>query len=143
MTWSYDVALTQEKDQVRWLVGDTTISDQLVADEEIEWALDQEGGVFAAAALVAETLSNQFARVVDKQVGDLKIKTADRVKNYSQLADRLRRRVLLNTSGLVMSAQSRAEKLEDVLDTDMVPPFFTREMHSVDEPDLRNLRDDT
>jgi hypothetical protein len=129
MTWSYDSALTLSKDQVRFLIGDTTQSDPLVQDEEINWALSVEGNVFSAAALVATTLASTFAGKVEKAVGDLKIRYGDQYNNYLVLAKQLRARVTLDARAMSAGAESVSDKEVDELNTGLVQPFFRRETH--------------
>lgn len=129
MTWTYDIALTETRDQVRFLVGDTDTADQMVQDEEINWAITSEGSVFASAALVAETLSGKFSSQVDKSVGDLKLKFGDRADRFATLAKTLRARVSLNVRFHTAGAESISSKDVDESDRDLVDPFFRRGMH--------------
>lgn len=129
MTWTYNTALTANKDKVRFLVGDTDQTDQLVQDEEIAFTLTSEGNVFSAAALVAETLSGKFSNAVDKSIGDLKLKLGQRSERFAELAKSLRRRVSLNVGFTTAGAESRSSKDVDEADFDLVGPFFTRDMH--------------
>ena len=51
MTWSYDsTGFAANRDKVRFYIGDTSSSAQLLTNEEINFALDEEGGVVPAAA---------------------------------------------------------------------------------------------
>jgi hypothetical protein len=134
MTWTYDSALTDTKDQVRFLVGDTTQSAQLVQDEEIDWALTVEGNVFSAAALVATTLASTFAGKVEKAVGDLKLRYGDQYNNYLVLAKQLRGRVSLDAKAMSAGAESLSTKEPDETNTDLVQPFFRRGTHDPLEP---------
>lgn len=129
MTWTYDTGLTENRDRVRFLIGDTSQSNQLLQDEELDYALTSEGNLYAAAALAAESLSGQFSNSVDKSVGDLKLRFADRASRYSALAKVLRQRLLMNVGFATTGAESISSKDVDEADTDLVVPFFTRDMH--------------
>jgi hypothetical protein len=88
MTWSYtgDPADNQ-RDEVRFLIGDTDFGDQLVQDEEINYALGAEPTPTAAAVRVARALASKLSRKVDKQVGDLKLSLSQQAKHFRELAD--------------------------------------------------------
>jgi len=134
MTWTYDSALTAAKDQVRFLIGDTTQSDPLVQDEEIAWAITTEGNTFAAAALIATTLASTFAGKVQKAVGDLKLTYGEQYSNYLTLAKQLRARVTLDSRAMSAGAETLSAKEVDELNTDLVQPFFRRGTHDPQEP---------
>ncbi len=138
MTWSYDIALVATKDQVRFLVGDTDTADQLTQDEEIVWALTEQGNVYGAASLVASTLATRFGRQVDKSVGDLKLKFGERAERYTKLSEELKKRVLGRSRLHTTGAESIASKRVDRQDTDLVDPFFTRNTHRSTRRSNRN-----
>ena len=86
MTWTYTGnPESSTKDEVRFLVGDTDKDDGLVQDEEINYALNVEGSSLRAAVRVARAIAAHFARAVEKQVGDLKIKASEKYKNYLEV----------------------------------------------------------
>src|SRR5690606_38692178 len=91
MTWSYsgDPGLSQ-KDEVRFLVGDTDPDEQLVTDEEIEYALDQEGSVRAAAVVVCESIQAGLAKKVDKAAGAVRVSLSQKADHYAKLCEQLR-----------------------------------------------------
>lgn len=130
MTWTYTGTSStdfSERDQIRFLVGDTDTTDQLVADEEIAFALTFEETVRGAAAVVAESIAGQFARKADKETGKLKIWLSQKAKAYLALATRLRnedssRRARAGVPVIGGISESRKETVED--DTDLVVPAF-------------------
>ena len=134
MTWTYDVTTlsTDTTAQVRFLVGDTDSSDQLITDEEVDYAITEEGSTRSAAAMVADALAAEFARKADKQVGQLRIDLSQKAEAYAALAIRLRARsasLALPTMGGI--SISRKETVE--ADTDRVEPaFFTGMMSNPD-----------
>lgn len=129
MTWDYDVALLEQKDQVRFLIGDTDASNPLVQNEEIEWALSEQGNVYAAAALVAQTLGGRFATTADKSVGDLKLKFSEQSRNFFELAKNLKMQVLSLSQVQSAGADVIATKEANEADTTLVEPKFTKDMH--------------
>lgn len=129
MTWTYsgDPA-TNTRDAVRWLVGDTDTTDQLVSDEEITYALAQHGSTDVAAAIVCEAIAARFARQADKTVGDLRITLSQKAAAYQARAAELRKQGLLYavpTAGGISIAGK--EQLES--DADRPAPFFRRGLH--------------
>lgn len=69
-TYSGDPSIST-KDQVRFLVRDTTVGSMVLSDEEIEWLLTQEQNVYMAAAAAAEQMVERG--VSSRSVGGLSI----------------------------------------------------------------------
>ena len=97
MAWSYDptdldtTTASGRLNTVRLLVGDTETLDQQVQNEEITFALSQNGdNVYYSAGWTARTISSQYARKVNTSLdGALKADYSDLMKHYSTLADNL------------------------------------------------------
>lgn len=87
MTWSYSGNPTSsDLDRVRFLIGDTDTTNQLLANEEINWLLSEaNNAVYVAAFNACRSLSMKFAAKSDysRSVGDLSIST-----QYGAAADR-------------------------------------------------------
>lgn len=124
MSWSYSGNPSDsDSDAVRFLVGDVDTDNQLVSDEEIAWALAQ-GGVYAAASLIAFTIAAAFSRQADKAVDSLKISYSQKSAQYSKLAGDLRYRAA--TDGLCPYAGGISVSDKDAVrgDSDRVRPSF-------------------
>lgn len=89
MTWSYDTALTADKDVVRLLIGDTDTNDQQLSDEEILYFLTQETDPYLAAARAARSLQSKFARMVDTKVESVSKSYSQKSLAYGALAEDL------------------------------------------------------
>lgn len=136
MTWNYSGRPEDnEKDKVRFLVGDTCKDDPLVQDEEIDYALSEFPRVNLAAALVCRSLSSRYARMVSSKVGDISVSGGDKISGaYKARADELdpdgltagRELVLPSFGGLTHSGK---DTLND--DTDAVQPSFQRGMNDI------------
>ena len=128
MTWTFaSTDLSGSREQIRTRIGDTDSADPLLTDEQVAYALSEEGSVRAAAALAAEWIAAQFARKADKEVGDLKITYSSRAEQYRILAASLRSRnarVALPYFGGI--SETTKETRES--DTDRVEPAFTVDM---------------
>jgi hypothetical protein len=79
MSWSYDGDPTGDrKDEVRFMVGDTDATEELVSDEEITFVLgqyppDTDKPAWLASAHVADSIAAKFARRADRSIGPLSL----------------------------------------------------------------------
>ena len=97
MAWSYDASnlntttASGRLNSVRFLVGDTDTSDQLVQNEEINFGLSQTGDdIYKAASWVCRGIVAKFSRLVDTTLdGALSAKYSDKVKQYQTLASQI------------------------------------------------------
>lgn len=97
MAWSYDASnLTTSTSSgrlntVRLLLGDTDTTDQQVQNEEVVFALSENGdNVYYSAAWLARVVASKYSRKVDTQLdGALSAKYSDLQKHYLSLADTL------------------------------------------------------
>jgi len=87
MTWTYGGdPSTPPRDTVRFLIGDTDSSNELLSDGEIAYLLAQwNNDTYVAATHACEALASKFAGKSDmsKSVGDLSIST-----RYGEQSDR-------------------------------------------------------
>lgn len=60
---AYTYCLTDDIGKARLLIADTDISDATFSDEEITFALDTEGGLYLAAAMLLRVLATDRARL--------------------------------------------------------------------------------
>lgn len=126
--FSYNLELTREIDQVRFLSGDTNENSHFIEDEEITFALTQEGNVRGAAALLLEHLAGRFSSAADKSVGPFRLSYSSRAKSYADRASALRQRGITifavpSAGGISIDGKSSRQA-----DTDRVRPAFTRDM---------------
>lgn len=89
MTWTYSNPAENDRDAVRYLVGDTDTTDQLVSDEEIAYLLAEEGNVYEAAAATAEAIAAKFARTINQSGDGLSWNGSELFKHYRELAKSL------------------------------------------------------
>lgn len=79
-------------DEIRFLVGDTGPVIFILCNEEYDYLVLQfPGNALAAAAAGADALCAKFAKAVDETTGDLQRKCSQKSKQYSALADKLRK----------------------------------------------------
>lgn len=123
MTWTYsgDPSSTN-RDAVRFLIGDTDNTSQLVTDEEIAYMLTQEGSTSSAAARVCRSLAAKYARFMDQSVGDLNISYSQRFKQFSEMAAKLESDASSRVGIPYAGGISQSDKDSRESDTDRVLP---------------------
>lgn len=131
MSWTYDTALSANKDKVRFYAGDTDSSAAITAtDEEIGGLLTLGGGARAAAALLCDHLAMRYAQRGQQLTDDI-----GQSVNYGDLAKQFidRARVLRSQAsfGAVPFAGgiSVAQKQATGANTDRVTPAFSVNTH--------------
>jgi hypothetical protein len=99
MPWTYsgDPA-ANDKDEVRFLIGDTNVDDQLMSDEELNYliAVEVDAGSsysnYGAAAAACDVLAAKYAKLIDKSVGSLSISYSQKYQHFIEIARHLRER---------------------------------------------------
>ena len=127
MSWSYNLAdlSSSQKDQVRFIIGDTLATAQQVQDEEINFAISQRANIWGAAAECARSLAARFAREADSVQGDLHTLYSSKSKAYRAMALEFENKSATNGAGLPYAGGiSIVDKQEQEQDGDRVPPQF-------------------
>ena len=130
MTWSYDGdPANSDLDAVRREIGDTNTNDQLLSNEEVNFALDQEGdSIAAASARCCEWLMREYAKQADKTIGQLNIMLSQKSKRYEALATKLRKKGIKSALAPYVGGLSETERDTDKDDTDLIQPIFTKDI---------------
>lgn len=95
MTWSYSGDPSASAvDAIRFLIGDTDTTDQLLQNEEISWVNTGTSGtptgtssLYEAAYRCCLTIASKLARQADKQIGDLQVSLSQKAKTYQSQAE--------------------------------------------------------
>ena len=127
MTWTYSGnPADSDRDEIRFLIGDTDTNDQQVSDEEIAWALTKSDGNYGAAALLCSNLASKYARLSDKEVGDLKLAYSQISQRYSELAVDLQSGIVSGVSvgSPYVGGVSAADKLARTSNEDRIQGRF-------------------
>lgn len=129
MTWTYagtpgTASTAEQRDAVRFWVGDTDTSDQLVTDEEIGFAIDNQGSLKSASAEVARAIAAKYSRQADKEVGDLSIKLSQRAVQYLSLATSLDKQAARASASPFLGGSSISSKDSYKTAADRVRPAF-------------------
>ncbi len=114
-----------DRDAVRFLVGDTNPADEDATDAEIEWALEQEGSVMQAAISVATALTARFSNVDTYRIGNVQVQEGFKAEKYANLTDRLRMKLAIDGVTVVAGGIAVEDKADVVADPDRVAPHFT------------------
>jgi hypothetical protein len=132
MGWEYDPSAlaTSAKDRVRLAIGDTDAAAPLLQDEEITFAITEEGDdELRAAARCCEQISRFFLRKPDVRLGrSLELKYASMAKQYAEMAAELRKRAI-GTAIPYAGGRLLSEKTDLASDTGAVQPLFTKTLH--------------
>jgi len=132
MSWSYSGnPSTSANDEVRFLVGDTDTTDQLLQDEEIAWLITNCGTTRFAAVEAANGIAAKYSRMADKAVGDLRLSASQKSKQYFDLAKRLRRRAMVGSVTPYAGGITESDKNINRDNPDTVVPFFNREQGEI------------
>lgn len=129
MSWSYQNPMTNDKDMVRFKIGDTISADQLVMDEEIMAILVDQPDTTLAAAICSEAIGGKFSRMADTTVGKSSISYSQKAKAYMDLASKLRIQYKKSFRAVpYCGGISVSDKDIDKNNTDLVKPLFERGM---------------
>lgn len=126
MTWTYNVAnlATDETYQVRLLCGDTDTNNQLIQDEEIDFLLSENSGVYFAAAAACEAIAAKLADEADQKTGKIATWLTKRVDKFLEMAKRLREVASRTLGRPYAGGISISDKEDQEADTDRVVPAF-------------------
>ena len=137
MSWSYDSAdlststLSGQLNSTRFLLGDTNTNDQQVENEEVLFALAQNGyNVYKAAAWLARSLAAKYAKKVDIDLdGALSGAYSQLQEHFYALAGQLETMANKSGSGWSVKAGGISKTRVGVVrsDTDRVEPAFRRD----------------
>jgi hypothetical protein len=124
LTWSYSGnPAASDLDAVRFYVGDTNTSRQLLQDEEVNFTIAEHGNLRMAAAVCADALAALFAREADQRVGDISKSLSQVSKAFERLATKLRKEAG-KRAGVSFPATSIDWKDSRGEETDLVQPEF-------------------
>lgn len=115
---------------VRYLIGDTVITDVQLQDAEINFNLAEAGNnIYLAGSSAALAIASKYAKLVDKEVGDLMIDYSQRQAHYINLSRELSRQASKkSTPNIFAGGLSLSDKESNQENTDTVQPTFERDM---------------
>ena len=94
MSWEYQGPSASEKDEVRFLIGDTDVEDQLLSDEEITYLVDKwltvHGTIFYVASIACETIAGKLAREISYSADGVSVSLSELQEKFERQAETLR-----------------------------------------------------
>jgi hypothetical protein len=90
MTYTYSSALSTNLDKVRFLIGDTTETEDSLSDAEISGLLTMYPSVHRTAAAICDRKAMDFASRPDISIDGASFRYGDRAKMYQDLAKSIR-----------------------------------------------------
>lgn len=130
MAWTYSGNPSSSNlDAVRFKIGDTSINDPLLQDEEINYLLSESGGsVIHAAILACEAVAAKFSRQADTSNLELRVTASQRAQAYLRLAEQLKLEAS-KLAGIVVGGRSKTEQVAAAQNPDAIQPAFKRGLH--------------
>jgi hypothetical protein len=130
VTWTYSGnPANSTLDAVRFLMGDTDTTDQLLSNEELSWLITTEGTAYYAAAEACRAVAAKFARQMSRSVGGLSADFAAKYRQYLELADRLETEARIFPVALYISGYTRSDKEAVEENTDRESTFSRKGIH--------------
>jgi len=130
MAWTYSGnPADSTKDAVRFLVGDTDTTDQLISDGEIAYLATVHGAVNRVASEAARAIAAKFARLMNRSIGGLSADFASKYRQYLELADNILAKDELKPVSLYISGFNRADKDAVEIETDRESTFGRKGQH--------------
>lgn len=119
MTWTYSGnPASSQLDAIRFVIGDTDTTDQLLSNEEITYMITTYGDSRHAASESCRAIAAKFARLMNRSIGGLSADFSAKYRQYLELAESIEageelRPVSPFISGFTRSAKDAEELLDD------------------------------
>ena len=101
MSKTYDPTIPTDMDWIRLMVGDRDTNKAILEDEEIIAILNEEANKYLAAATAGELILGRSGGLIEKQVGELRLRWSNKSaeSTYQKYIDRLRAKGNMLLSG--------------------------------------------
>lgn len=124
MTWSYSGNPSSSTgDAVRFLVGDTDTTDQLISNEEIAFFVAEFNNARRSASEAARAIAAKYARLMSRSIGGLSADFSAKYRQYLELADNLLSKEEMKPVALFISGYTKSQKEIVELDDDRESTF--------------------
>lgn len=128
MTWTYNLAglaAGNQKDIIRFMIGDTISTDPQLADEEISFCFALRHSTYGGAAQACEALASQYSRLADTVTGELHTLYSSKARAYAKRAIDYENYAAITAGPLIYAGGiSIVDKLLQDADPDRVSPQF-------------------
>jgi hypothetical protein len=125
-TYSGNPALNN-KDELRFYVGDTDMEDAILSDEEIYFILSTEKSFDRSVIVALERIVHRLANEVSTALGPSRIEAQQRYNHYRELHRQIRGQFDLQRVGVFAGGININQKRRAQQDKNRTAPFFTRE----------------
>jgi hypothetical protein len=124
MTWTYSGNPSNSQlDEVRFIIGDTDTTDQLLSNEEINYMIATHGASRYAASESCRAIAAKFARLMNRSIGGLSADFSAKYRQYLELSESIEAQEELVPVGPFASGWSRSGKEAVEADADREPIF--------------------
>lgn len=90
MAWTYSGnPSASTRDAVRFVIGDTDTTDQLLQDAEIDYMITEHGTIRMAASESCRAIAAKFARLMSRSIGGLSADFSAKHRQYLAMAESL------------------------------------------------------
>ena len=135
MTFTYSGdPTTSTRNKVRFLINDTTATDVLFSDEELDYLITEWGtNVYEISRAACETLVSRFSRLADstsKSVGDISVSESytAKSKQYQDLANSFLDRKLRKAPPTMWAKTDALKSTDDKTTSDFNTDFVVGQM---------------
>lgn len=119
MTWTYSGNPSNSQlDAIRFIIGDTDTTDQLLSNEEINYMITEYGDSRHAASESCRAIAAKFARLMSRSIGGLSADFSAKYRQYLELAESIETNEELRPVAPYISGYSRSAKEAVDSDTD-------------------------
>ena len=119
-----------DNQKVRLLIGDRDEDEELLDDDEIDYALSVESDVVKAAIECCKYIIAKYSRYVDNRRSRTWERASQLVEQYKNLMRQLRTMIPVSSDSLYAGGITLSDKETYSSDTDLVKPLFKRGMHN-------------
>jgi len=130
MAWTYSGDPSDStRDAVRFLIGDTDTTDQLISDEEVDYLVELHGTLSRSASEAARSIAAKFARLMNRSIGGLSADFSQKYQHYMELAESLITNEEAFPVSPFISGYRRGAKETRELDSDRETTFGRKGIH--------------
>jgi len=130
MAWTYSGDPSASSlDAVRFTIGDTDTTDQLVNDAEITYFINLHGNINRASSETCRAIAGKFARLMSRSIGGLQADFSAKHTQYLALADSLVEKDEMTPVSPFVSGWSRSGKEGIENNSDREPTFGRKGQH--------------
>ena len=140
MAFGYDGTPDELVEQVRLLIGDTNDARVLLQDTEIQFFIDEEGGLYAAASAAARAIAGKFAGDVSVSRASGSLSKDQRFDHYMKLARSLESKGMSRAESFA-GGRSISEKDRQQSKSDRVPSRFRRDQDTINRQTADDIDD--